>query len=441
MQGNQTYKIEFRTIKRRGSTKKMRVGVFPWGDYIQLHAVTIQHVNPKTEKVVKEYFPRGTLWRANGELYQRTGGKTSHMSAPDLYLLECMGKHTVHRYGRGTLDTATEAADLREDVGVARVFAEYALMTGSFLPEDRPVFVAMIQNLVDARSLSRDVHQVGARERFSRGLTFTDRLGRFNPGSSAMVTGAGIAHLLERIENVNQISSVVDRKTLYVFEYIQQHLALYRELWDTLRLHAVGDDRGKLQRLIEICEMTTDNVEQEQMRLRAWRSISIILTSYFAAFHRIVALPFRRNAYHTRRDLGDAMRLAHEKNAPGLRFQIAKIRQGISWVFALDFLHRNVLASLRFTLDRLRRQASHHRRGTGQKGPLKIARALDPKAFEFVDLRLADFILRVEQHTDAALKVKVRDRVLTHARAAQEAMANEEWLLAKRELILSARAL
>lgn len=441
MQGNQTYKIEFRTIKRRGTTKKMRVGVFPWGDFIQLRAVTMKYEDLKTGEVLKEYFPRGTLWRANGELYQRTGGKTSHMCAPDLYSLECMGKHTVHRYGRGTLDTATEAADLREDVGVARVFAEYALMTGSYLPEDRPVFVAMLQHLVDARSLSRDVYQVGARERFSHGLTLTDRLGRFNPGSSAMVTGAGIGHLLERIESVNQISSVVDRKTLYVFEYIQKHLELYRELWETLRLHAVGDSRGKLQRLIEICEMTTDDVEQEQMRLRAWRSISIILTSYFAAFHRIVALPFRRNAYHTRRDLGDAMRLALEKNAPGLRFQIVKIRQGISWVFALDFLHRNVLASLRFTIDRLRREASRHRRGTGQKGPLKIARSLAPKAFNDVDARLADFIHRVETHTDAALKVKVRDRVLAHARAAQQAMAKEEWLLAKRELTLAARSL
>ncbi len=438
MSDGRSYTIETREVLRRGTLCKMRVGQLPWGDFFQLYPLSMSIKMPKTQEIAEVRFPRGTLWRNNEELYHRTKGKTSHMCVPDLYALECMGRHIVTRYGLGKVDQTSEASQLREDVGTARTYAEYALMTGAYTDEDRPVFEALIRKLVVVHARVRDPHKMTARERFIRGMVLTDRLGRFNPMASALVTGSGIGHLLERQADVKSISLVVDRKTLFVFEYIRRHIELYQELWDTLRLSAKGEKRNKLQRLLESCEVAGGGAKQAVLRTRAWLSIQILLTGYFAAFHRIDVRPFSKNALHTRRDLRDAMGYAHEENATGLRTQIAKIRQGISWVFALDFLHRNVLAGLRFTLERLRREVAHQRRGTGQRGRLKITRSLAPASFADVDARLASFVERVEKCSDADLKVKVKDRVLAYARAAQAAMTREEWLVAKRQLVLAA---
>lgn len=436
------YKTEVREFRRQGTTWQMRVAVLPSGDCVQVYPMSLGFVDQKSGVVKDVAFPAGVIWRSNSELLRRTKGRTSHACAADLYVLECMGEHAVNRYGSGRNDRATEVSYIRETVKTARSYVEYALATGAYTTEDRPVFAALLRQLVTSQPAVRDPHKVTARERFRRGMRLTDSLGRNNPMAAALVTGDGIGHLLERSSDVKAISLVVDRKTLFVFEHIRRHVELYQELWDALRMTARGVKRNRLQRLLETCECRANDAERQPALLaRVWLWIQIGLRDFLSAFQQINVRPFCKNAAYTRRDIRDAIRLAEEHNASGLRKQFAKIRQGICWVFALDFLHRNVLGSLRFTLERLRREMNCPQRGATKHASVKITRALAPEAFADVDKRLADFISRVKKCSDADLKKKIKNRVLIYAYAAQAAMEREEWLVAKRQLVLAAHIL
>lgn len=386
----------------------------PSRDLVQLRPAVMQTVNGKTKRVV---LPIGTIWRRNWEHERVTKGESTHAHYDDLYDLLRSGRHVTHGYGLGTPECATlanEASSIREDIVTARAYVRFVLAMGVYEPEEKNGFMRVQAGLVSSYSAKRNADKVTARERFARGLIMKDSLGRRNTSAAAWVTGAGISHLLTRMSSMKVLSTAIDRKTVYVYEYIREHLELYTELWRCLR----GSDR--------LTFAATERLLQE----------------FRSAFSTITARPFCRNASHTRRDLTEALRLVHAKDRAGLSKQIARVRMGIRWVFALDYLQTQVITPYSFMLERLHRMEAKRLRSEGKKvRRIEITREMAPESFSEVERRLETFIAKLEKCSDAELKTKVKSHVEALAQDSLRALHAGNWRIAKRRLLACAKKL
>lgn len=402
------------TVRSHGVALRLPMARLPSRDLVQLRPAVMRVVNGKTTEV---HLPMGTIWRRNWEHERETKGESTHAHYDDLYDLLRSGRHVTLGYGLGTPERTTlpsEASSIREDIVMARAYVRFVLTMGVYEPAERTTFMRVQSELVSSYWAKRNVSKVTARERFARGLILKDSLGRRNPSAAAWVTGAGISHLLARMSTMKILSTAIDRKTVYVYEYIREHIELYTELWGCLR----GSSR-----------LTPAAMER-------------LLLEFRSAFSAITARPFCRNASHTRRDLDEALRLVCAKDRAGLVHQITRIRMGIRWMFALDYLQTQVITPYVFMLERLRGMEAKRLRAEGKKTRrIVIAREMAPDSFKEVESRLEVFITKLGKCSDVDLKTKVKDAVEAIAKDALLALQAGDWRIAKKRLLACAKKL
>jgi len=414
---------QVRTVKSRGGRLRASMALLPSHDLVQLLPGKLVSKGVEIERC-----PMGSLWRHNRARTQETKGEAGDERFDCLYDLRDAGTHAVLNYGIGKTDPADEVPKLRVDLADARSYIRYLLATNAYPPEDRRSLILIQTELVARYTAVRNESKVTARERWMAGLNTTDSRGRRNVMAAALVSGAGIGHLLKRINEIPKIATVVDRRTLLVDRYIQEHLELYRELWDCLRMSDHRVNRGEFQRLLVIAEYPHRNYVRMDRAAALW-AIERLFTDFLHAFARIIARPFCRNAAHTRRDLKVAIQLVRTQDLAGVYRRIAKIRQGIRWVFALDHLREKVITPLSFLLDHLRRKRFVLRRFAARE------------EFFQIECALGVFIGKVERCFDTSLDRQVKGSVNACAYEAQRLMTQDQWKAAKEKLREAAKIL
>ncbi len=425
----------FQTVKNRGVRLRTAVRVIPSNDLLQERTITVKITNGKPRSFV---IPAGTLWRSNRAHAKETNGVSTHARYDDLYDLLRSGRHAVHQYAAHESSGVGETAEIREDVETARAFVRYVLAAGVVEAEEKAVFEKMQTQLVADYVAKRNDDKRTARVQFVRGMVMTDATGRNNPPAAAMVSGAGIGHLLKRLAEIPKISTCMDRRTVQVYAYIQSHMDLYRELWEDLRVGTKPRSQGLFQRW-EIAAASDARRSRSILRSMLQR-----LREYRMAFDAIKARPFCKNAAHTVRDLDAAIAACEAGDLKGLRTTLAKVRRGIRWVFVMDALQVEVIGRLSYLLNRLGREETKRRRGIPRDKRsrfIRITRDMAPDDFAAVEAALTSFLHRLDSCSDQLLDRPVKADVERLVREAEGAMRVDDWRLAKKRLIAAAKYL
>jgi hypothetical protein len=150
----------------------------------------------------------------------------------------------------------------------------------------------------------------------------------------------------------------------------------------------------------------------------------------------IHAEPFRNNRFNALRDikaaeeiLGDFGTQREEAAKRELEVLFARLRQGIAWVFARDFLEMQIIAPLSWLIreaERERRSSPVASNGVSQKDA--------PKQFDALADRIRDFRGRVDRCGDNLLHTPVKNEVLARADEASEYVHQDDWMSVKEEL-------
>jgi len=432
----QTYFQVIKIIQNRGGRLWISVQVIPSNDLIQQRPATLRVANGKAGNI---FIPAGTLWRANHTRAKETAGASTHARYDDLYDLLRSGRHAVCQYAVHDSDGAGEMREVREDIETARAFVRFMLVSGMYEPDEKRELLEMQSLLVSRYEIKRARHKTVARSQFMRGMITTDSIGRNNPPAAAMVSGAGIGHLLKRLTDIPRLSTCMDRRTIQVYVFIQSHMNLYRELWDDVRVDTKSRSRGILQQWIIRVSMSESRTKKAFLR-----KIRRRLCEYREAFTEIRTRPFCKNAAHTVKDLNAAIETCKVGDLRILRIQCAKLRRGIRWVFVLDVLQIEVISRLSFLLARLRREETKRRRSipcNKREKTIQITRDMAPVEFAAVERLLASFLHRLDRCSDATLDVPVKAKVECLIRGAEYAMTVDDWTLAKKRLISAAKFL
>lgn len=426
--------VQHVVVRNRGLRLRAKALILPSRDLVQIPPVTVP---PNAERAKPLVVPAGAIWRPNGQLAKDTNGQSTHARYDDLYDLLRGGRHVVRRYGASSSVPASETAEVAEDIATARAFVRFVLAMGVYLPDEKRAFLRIQAELVGRYVPKRNERKVTARERFMRGMIMKDATGRENRPAAAMVSGAGIGHLLTRVQDIRRISTCIDRRTVCVFGYIEEHLELYKELWAALSTSRRSVDRGMFQRYLDACD--DPRAHRAEAALRATERL---LIEFRTAFRTIVARPFCRNARRTVRDLDRAIAYCRAGDRARLRFELERIRRGIRWTFVLHALQAEVLSPLSYLMEQLVREERKRMRDAGlPRGRVSIRREMSPDRFAAIEKSLVSFLHRLEKCSDQGLAAPVKDNVDVWASLAKQAMSEDAWFEAKALLLRAAKLL
>jgi len=124
---------------------------------------------------------------------------------------------------------------------------------------------------------------------------------------------------------------------------------------------------------------------------------------------------------------------------------LRKIRRGIRWIFALDALQMQVIRPLSLLLDeikRLERKRLRNGDGTFTKDKIVIQRSAAPHLIAAIEKSLQEVRTKIhERCRDNDLARPIKKRVELYLEVAQEAMAADDWGLAKTNLQNASRCM
>lgn len=370
-------------------------------------------------------YPAGTIFVPNRQLAAETDGRAEYMAyTGGLYEAWRGSRHTVLHSGAEPRAEHGEVQLLEEDVRRALAGVNARLASGLLKPNEEKRGLRQQRQLVCLLEKARNAHKVTARALFTRGLEVHDALGRRNPMAAAMASGGGIAHMKERRAQVFRIAGRVENRATHVWGALDVHLRLYRELREELKTRQDRRPPGLLMLLT-----------QPRRGPGAMRRVIQILMGYAQALENVHALPFHRNAFHTREDLLCAVQLAEQCQNVALVNHYLKIRQGITWVLAQSALEMEVIAPLSFLIEDLHTAERHRRRDCpGPRKAVRITWSHAPARFRSVKQSLINFLCVLMQCVDDDLKVPVKQEVAGLASEALDAMHRDDWQKAKRLL-------
>gem|GEM_PF-2736207 len=431
-------------IPLHGQTARITGLCYRWGDIVLTQDVELK---PTGKKKTGETIKAGCILRRNRELGRTSKAakrESEYMVYQDLYDLVRAGEHIDKRYGTVEFD------QLEALKSKARQYVQYLIYVKSVAPEDREAAYAAFAEAIDALSAKRSPRKVVARDRFSEAVSksgmeyFRDSLGRPNRPAAAMRVGAGIGHLNERWGDVGHIAARTDLRTIEAHAAINEHLITYWDAWYSL--HPVGDFEYSSAKAIKALHLhipkgavgpvrignclggSSEELVRLASQLGQWRE----------KFLAIQERPFRNNAKHMADDAQAAIAACAGGDRVVLGDAMERMRNGISWMFALHVLQSSYITPLSMLLARLERE--HGKFKPLRKGDAVIVdRALASDAFAQLEGAILSFENRVLRCSDAGLEHRIKHAVLAQAAILEALMKSDNWLEAKRRALLLAQ--
>ncbi len=370
-------------------------------------------------------YPAGSVFIRNRDLEQRTNGDTAWMAFTNgLYEAWRVGGY-IERNAGGLTDG--EIYELMAERDAAHDYVEAILGPELIDTETHHRHMTAFHRAASQLGSARDVRKALAHRHFSRAQDLTDSLGRRNPGAAAMRVGTGIGLLDDRKDELEFILRHVGIRTFRVFNAIQHVMKVY----EVFRWHLNRTRRGRAPNKLRLVILA----DQGDTR----RALSAV-EDLEGAIKSIHAEPFRKNAHHMLRDLesvAEAIRaLGTEQDAAAkqkLELGIKRLRQGLAWPFALDFLEMRIIAPLAWLLNDVgREQRSPRKKKRASANGISHADA--PKQFDALADRIRDFRSRVDLCDDDHLKTPVKAEVLARTDEALEYVGQDDWASVKEEL-------
>jgi len=390
--------LERQIVHNSNGFLKGDMRAYEWGDLVQLEDGWL--VFPQGGKKHR-FVPRGTIWVFNREKAGEKAG-TTHLRYDSLYERQRADRHAVSNYGTRTRDPATEKSELERDIALLRGFSEYVLYMRRHLPEQWQEMLARQEEIASRYEPKRAAPKVDAQEYMARSADPLDSRGQPNPFKNAMESGTAIGNIMIRLEDIPRIARCLDRRSGGVFNLITWHLQQFWDLWRFLEPGARCPQR--LARVMASSDRIPD--WRALLKARDFQAIQRALVARQIPIASMHIRPFCRNAAHTVADLDEAIVRCRAQDAKGLVMLLKRIKEGIRFIFVLDFLQMDIIGPLSDLLERLRRQvrAGLIPRLTDEQGKLVIRRELAPDRFAALQARIDSFEQRLAKCDDTGLK-------------------------------------
>ncbi|MFA5185861.1 MAG: hypothetical protein WC551_05200 [Patescibacteria group bacterium] len=433
------FKVQKVTIWNGGGELTCEMGELPWHDFLMLTKQSMVRPRRKTQDTK---IKSGSFWRPNAELKKRTHGDSSHAYYDDAYLLQAAGEHTK-------ITEEVEIAEMPQRIAAATDFSlimlDYRACTAEELTTAFEIQTANFLSL----SKVRNEDKVEAREQIAETLDVVDSLDRINPMAKAMRSGAANARFRRRRQGAMNIRNNEIVRTKCVSDMIKEHLDLYLRLWKALSMHILAPNAPAEPEQVfgqsAGLESDTGSLLSEirgKAGLQAAERRMQFMRDEFAA---VKIRPFCKNAAYVVRGLGEAIKFCQEGDRANLNTRLRKLRRGIRWIFALDELQMKVILPFSILLDKLRRIIKRERseNGTFVKGPIVIPRKAAPDLFKVLESELLLVRTKIrDKCRDGDFQERhIKEDVELYLGTAQDAMAADDWQLAKNCLLRAARCL
>ena len=409
-----------KTVRSQGKVLRAPMSRAALNTFIQ--NVDAQLVDPEMPDA-SVIIPGGIFWVGNRQTEEETNGRTSYARYKSAYDVLRAGRIIDTSYGGSTAEAGSEVTVLRADIQQARSFMRFVLAMGLYTEEERKAILSSQAALVREYETKRNQRKVTACERFRRGMHLHDSRGRRNTSAMALVTGASISHLHERMAEIRRIGARVDSRTLEVFDFIQEHIGLYEELRFALKTARKAIARG--------------------FDSTARHAVHRELASFASAFSAVRALPFRRFAEQTVKDLAETLRLLRiSASAASIDKQICQSREGILRALALHHLQMEIISPLSLLLHDLVRQIRSDRRLTSERrARILITKEMAHLRFELVYSQIRSFMDRLRTSTDRGYTSPAITKASELALEAHTQFVCSEYFKAKKTLLKIAEIL
>lgn len=429
-------------VSLHGQRVRVMARRFRWGDL-----VLTKDLNLKPEGKAKEgeHVPAGSVLRRNRQLAKDTNGKSEWSVYVNLYDLERAGEHIDARYA------AVEFPQNESIKESARQYVQYLVYLKRVKQEDKDRAVAAYLQAIRELSTKRAGRKVVARARLAQALPaadqteFRDSLGRVNLAAAAMVVGSGIGHLNERDDNVSLIVQLTDLRTLEVHTAVINRLMTYWEAWIILNVNGNNAFRSykyaaeslflpppkAAPRFICVGPMLLD----PDCDLR---DVATQLRQLKGKFADMVERPFHNNAQHMVEDLDLALAACKSGDRKGLEELVERLRNSISWMFALHVLQVSYITPLAALLNEL--ELRHGKFKPLRKGAaILVNRSLAPIEFKCLEGVMNAFEKRVLARRDDGFRRGLVNSVLAKVAMIQGLMECDNWISAKDNALLLAK--
>ncbi|GEM_PF-1277309 len=404
--------IENGLIKNRGGFLKAPIQQLPWGDAILLKKAFL--IFPDGSRKHELFFP-GIIFRPNRNLAKRSDNSSTHIIYHDAYEAERGAKHAVQNYGLYSKAKGTEIADLTIDISTLREYVIFLLRMGPHFEHVLRDLNKGMNHLVERYGWKVDENKQKATARMMRGLIAEDSLGRINIPAQAMSMGGAIWSLLEREEAMQWLSMHMDQKALQTSRLIATQIDLYQRFWNSF------------------CKLQTIKQRTLFMKHDAKRQINE-LSLFRDLFSGVILLPFRKNAFHTIRDIEFAIKNILDGDSASYGKSLFRLREGVRWVFVLDTLQRDIIFPLSHLIAELTRSERAKRSKTQEKHRIIISATLSPKRFADLKARIVEFRNKLAKCEDQVLLHPVKNEVLGLLKVTETHIIEDDWRLVKQDL-------
>lgn len=382
-------------IPYKGANVSGRMECLPCGIRIQLTADEIEDVP----------IAPGMVWVPNREAARLTNGATGYMLCDDAYKALRLCLHASNGYGIGTPDPTSESAVLHRSIREARALSNASLRRRLLPPAARSANDDRLAGLGADFVAKRSETKRDAGTRFlEAGRTIrSDRLGRPNAPAAAMKIGKGIGDLLQRLYDVAQINEVITSRATVLGRFIETKMLAFDALWADLQGEPHFERGGYVFRLCYLVrEGSLPNATSYALRRGENAKADLVRTflKHRQTMSGIRALPFRKNAFHAMHDLDTAVSLVRAGSVDALTRHLETLRQGLRWIYALNYLQLVILTPLSLFLARAERDETYAHPSMALVPSLRV------------------FESKLAKCSDKNLKTPVKERVVSHLIAA-----------------------
>jgi hypothetical protein len=387
----------------------------------------------------KEPFPIGMIFVRN-----RGMAKTSKNGT------EWAVSDSIHRAYRadlkidrnsGTREGVTdgEIQEICADQPALRDYLHTVFHPALFHPEHAEHLQRVVGQIIKALELKRNPHRVAARNDLIRSLFAVDALGRRNPPAARAAAAAAIGRGHKRIEQIEAMRGYLSVRTFRVHRLMREIMGSYKELLDML---GGREGKGRRDKLLQLLRHAST---------RNMRRTRNILEEQEHTFKQVYAAPYLKNARWLVHDLRAAglcaEKLVSDPQNPELRRSLetayCRMRQGIVWMFALDFLEMNVITPISMLMEDVTRDQRVMRRAVNapDRFEIVISRSRAPFRFDQAVERIHDFRNRARRCSDTLLHTRVKEEVLLRVDEALEFAEQDDWREVKKQLDDASRIL
>jgi hypothetical protein len=406
------------------------------GDLVSLEEVTVP--TGRKRQPSEEVKP-GAVWMPNRMVFRQSGQRTSYQCFPGgKYDRMRAGWHMIQRYGTRNRKPGTEAQRLARDDGQILLTVVQLMSQGASLTRRDLWLAESVGPLVEEYAACYDIRKVMARQDLERGKRLKDARGRDNVGAAAMALGAARGNVQLREQAIVKLERYMEARAQETADEIRRIRDTYRLLWcgfhPRVHVYWAHEDAGlepPLNRqpeglgwLATLHDKTT------------WADMARALRWQLPIFRKIRALPFCHNAAHVVHDLQAALQAVETDDVSLLEECLTRLREGMRWFFALDYLQTRIINPLALIIEDLR-IAHHGSPVPGIKPHGKFVPSIDmaPGAFLEIVRHFGEFVRRMYRPLDHLLDNPVRDRIEELVTAVENFMRDDQWLKAKANML------